>query len=177
MENRENNFYEELRLKEADRIQKVGFFARIFGKDSKGEGENLEFLEERYGKEVWEENQEESIESFDEDLILPTYKEQQETLEQQEEGTSLSVAEKEEILEETEEQNLSFGFVVFALIAIFLAFLIFVPKIYIRNNIYYSSRNIIQLQAQMSSLSEENKFIKSQLEDIKFKNLTHELDF
>ncbi|MBX7490184.1 hypothetical protein K4G58_02640 [Helicobacter sp. Faydin-H64] len=58
-----------------------------------------------------------------------------------------------------------------------LVLVLFIPKIYIRNNIYYASRNIIQLQAQIGSLSEENKHIKKQLEDIKFKNLTQELDF
>ncbi|PZT48955.1 hypothetical protein B6S12_01285 [Helicobacter valdiviensis] len=179
MENKENNFYEELRLGEADKIQKIGFFERLFKKDSKMQEEDLGFLEERYNKEVYQENHQENGEYFDEDLILPSpYKEQlQEVVEEYKEGDSLSVAEKEEILEATEEQNLPFQFVAFTLIAIFLTLLVFVPKIYIRNNIYYSSRNIIQLQAQMSSLNEENKFIKSQLEDIKFKNLTHELDF
>ncbi len=63
------------------------------------------------------------------------------------------------------------------MIAMFAIFLLFMPKIYIRNNIYYTSRNLIQLQAQLDSLNEENKHIKKQLEDIKFKNLTHELDF
>ena len=59
----------------------------------------------------------------------------------------------------------------------FFVLLLFIPKIYIRNNIYYTSRNIVQLQTQLDSLNEENKQIKKQLEDIKFRNLTHELDF
>ncbi|MGP1580032.1 MAG: hypothetical protein ACTTH5_03290 [Wolinella sp.] len=45
------------------------------------------------------------------------------------------------------------------------------PKIYIRSNIYYTSRNISNLQNQADSLREENKHLQKQLEDTKFKFL------
>lgn len=47
---------------------------------------------------------------------------------------------------------------------------IFVPKIYLRNNIYYISKDINKLYSHYISLKEENKFLRQQLEDAKFKN-------
>jgi len=47
---------------------------------------------------------------------------------------------------------------------------IFFPKIYLRNNIYYISKDINKLYAHYISLQEENKFLSQQLEDMKFKN-------
>ena len=47
---------------------------------------------------------------------------------------------------------------------------IFIPKIYLRNNIYYVSKDINRLYSHYVSLKEENKFLQQQLEDAKFKN-------
>lgn len=47
---------------------------------------------------------------------------------------------------------------------------IFVPKIYLRNNIYYISKDINKLYSHYISLKEENTFLRQQLEDAKFKN-------
>ncbi|RXJ60125.1 hypothetical protein [Candidatus Marinarcus aquaticus] len=47
---------------------------------------------------------------------------------------------------------------------------LFIPKIYLRNNIYYVSRDINILYADYISLKEENRFLQQQLEDMKFKN-------
>lgn len=93
-------------------------------------------------------------------------------------GTSLEADEKEEVLSlELNANEIPFKMVLVAFVCMAVVLLLFVPKVYIRSNIYYASRNMIQLQAQIDSLREENKFIKKQLEDIKFRNLTHELDF
>jgi regulator of replication initiation timing len=51
-----------------------------------------------------------------------------------------------------------------------LALALFIPKIYLRNNIYYVSKDINNLYAHYISLKEENKILKQQLEDAKFKN-------
>ena len=51
-----------------------------------------------------------------------------------------------------------------------LSFILFFPKIYYRNNIYYVSKDINRLYTHYMSLKEENKFLKQQLEDTKFKN-------
>jgi len=53
---------------------------------------------------------------------------------------------------------------------ILISFILFFPKIYLRNNIYYISKDINRLYAHYISLKEENKFLKQQLEDTKFKN-------
>lgn len=92
---------------------------------------------------------------------------------------SINASEKEAILDDVliKEDNISFRLVCIMLGLMLFVLALFIPKIYIRNNIYYTSRNIIQLQAQLDSLNEENKYIKKQLEDIKFHNLTQELDF
>jgi len=53
---------------------------------------------------------------------------------------------------------------------LFLAVILYFPKIYFRNNIYYISKDINKLYAHYISLQEENKFLAQQLEDMKFKN-------
>ena len=52
----------------------------------------------------------------------------------------------------------------------FASLIIFIPKIYLRNNIYYVSKDINKLYTQHISLKEENKFLKQQHEDALFKN-------
>lgn len=91
----------------------------------------------------------------------------------------LEISEREAVLDDLDlnTKEIPFKLVLITLCLMALALVLFIPKIYVRNNIYYASRNIIQLQAQIDSLREENKHIKKQLEDIKFRNLTQELDF
>jgi cell division protein FtsL len=50
------------------------------------------------------------------------------------------------------------------------ALVLFVPKIYLTNNIYYVSKDINKMYAHYTSLKEENRFLQQQLEDMKFKN-------
>ena len=52
---------------------------------------------------------------------------------------------------------------------IFLAMLVF-PKIYITEQIYYTSRNIEKLKIEYDTLKEENKLISASVESIKYKN-------
>ena len=56
------------------------------------------------------------------------------------------------------------------LFSLTLALAIFMPKIYLKNNIYYVSKDINKLYFQYVSLKEENKFLKQQHEDALFKN-------
>lgn len=51
-----------------------------------------------------------------------------------------------------------------------IALVLNVPKIFLRNNIYYVSKDINKLYAHYISLQEENRFLQQQLEDMKFKN-------
>ena len=55
-------------------------------------------------------------------------------------------------------------------VGLLLAIALFIPKIYLRNNIYYTSKDINKLYAHYISLKEENRFLSQQLEDMKFKN-------
>ena len=57
-----------------------------------------------------------------------------------------------------------------ALGTLLLALILYFPKIYLTNNIYYVSKDINRLYAHYISLKEENKFLSQQLEDMKFKN-------
>ena len=58
--------------------------------------------------------------------------------------------------------------IVFILMA--AAFILYIPKIMLRNNIYYLSIDINRLEREYLALKEENRFLAQQLEDIKFKN-------
>ncbi|AXH15220.1 hypothetical protein [Malaciobacter mytili] len=58
--------------------------------------------------------------------------------------------------------------IVFAILI--LTLVLYVPKIYLRNNIYYVSKDVNKLYAHYTSLKEENRFLAQQLEDMKFKN-------
>ncbi|MCE3036557.1 hypothetical protein LW135_01740 [Helicobacter sp. faydin-H20] len=59
--------------------------------------------------------------------------------------------------------------------SLFLAFCIFISiviffsiKIFLVNHIYYSSREITKLQERYNLLYEENKFLKKELESLRF---------
>jgi len=58
--------------------------------------------------------------------------------------------------------------IIFSLLILTLS--LFMPKIYLQNNIYYVSKDINKLYSQYISLKEENKFLKQQHEDALFKN-------
>jgi len=60
--------------------------------------------------------------------------------------------------------------ILIVLISMFFLLALFVPKIYLRNNIYYVSKDINKLYSSYVSLKEESIFLKQQLEDTKFKN-------
>jgi len=55
-------------------------------------------------------------------------------------------------------------------VVLIVVLILFVPKIYFRNNIYYISKDINKLYSHYISLKEENIFLQQQLEDAKFKN-------
>jgi len=59
---------------------------------------------------------------------------------------------------------------IIVLLLLMITLVIFVPKIYLRNNIYYISKDINKLYSQVISLKEEKRFLEQQLEAMKFKN-------
>ena len=68
------------------------------------------------------------------------------------------------------ETNLNFKFLILVYMTMSVAFLIVLPKIYIKNQVYYTSRDINKLYSQYEILNEENKILKQKLESIRFKN-------
>lgn len=60
--------------------------------------------------------------------------------------------------------------IIVVFIGLLTALILYFPKIYLQNNIYYVSKDINKLYAHYISLKEENKFLAQQLEDMKFKN-------
>ncbi len=85
------------------------------------------------------------------------------------------MSDKNELLDQYDaeqkmERNLDFRYLMLVYIAIFVAFLLILPRIYIKNQIYYISRDINKLYGEHSILSEENRVLKQKLENIRFKN-------
>ena len=56
------------------------------------------------------------------------------------------------------------------LLIFLFAFIVFFPKIYLRNNIYYTSVHINNLYEQYLSLKEEQRFLNQQLENKEYEN-------
>ncbi len=72
--------------------------------------------------------------------------------------------------EQAKEQNLSLRTLVIVYLAMLLALVVFLPKIYIKNEIYYTSREMTKLYGQYELLLEENRALKLKIESIRFKN-------
>ena len=72
--------------------------------------------------------------------------------------------------EQRVEKNLDFRFLLLVYMVIGVAFLLILPRIYIKNQIYYMSRDINKLYGEYSILKEENRVLKQNLENIRFKN-------
>ncbi|NCD12007.1 MAG: hypothetical protein EOL93_05610 [Epsilonproteobacteria bacterium] len=82
---------------------------------------------------------------------------------------------KNELLEQYDaeqkvEKNLDFRFLMLVYMVMGVAFLLVLPKIYIKNQIYYMSRDIGKLYGEYSILKEENRVLKQNLENMRFKN-------
>ncbi|EAL6115804.1 hypothetical protein DTH83_01770 [Campylobacter jejuni] len=69
-----------------------------------------------------------------------------------------------------EDRNLNFNHLLFAALLVSFALFLFAPQIYIRNQIYYLSREIATLRTEESILNEENKDLKRRLENMRFQN-------
>ena len=72
--------------------------------------------------------------------------------------------------EQNKERNLDFRTLVLAYAALFIALALFLPKIYITNQIYYISREIGDLSGKRDVLLEENRELRLKLERMKYKN-------
>ncbi|SFP47403.1 hypothetical protein [Hydrogenimonas thermophila] len=61
-------------------------------------------------------------------------------------------------------------FLFIVIISIMIILMLTLPKIYLRNSIYYESRAIDRLETQYEALIEENKLLSRKVEEIKVKN-------
>ncbi len=85
------------------------------------------------------------------------------------------MSDKNEILQEVEtliapSQKMGLRYLIGVLLSVAMLLLVAFPKIYIKNQIYYKSRDIAVLKREFNSLKEENRVITSQVESIRFKN-------
>ncbi|MGX3098403.1 hypothetical protein [Helicobacter sp. 23-1046] len=64
--------------------------------------------------------------------------------------------------------KLPFAYLLSALRIFFIALVLFCPKVYLANNIYYISKEIANLQVSRDILEEQNKQLKREREDIEF---------
>ncbi len=67
-------------------------------------------------------------------------------------------------------ENLNFRLLLGALLVMLTLLILILPKIYLKNEIYYNSRDISKLYNEYSILKEENRVLKQKLEYIRFKN-------
>lgn len=72
--------------------------------------------------------------------------------------------------EQNREKNLSFKTLIFVLLSMLVTFSVVLPGIYIKNKIYYISRDIGKLYEQHTVLKEENRELRRKIEKIQFKN-------
>ncbi len=85
------------------------------------------------------------------------------------------MSEKSDLLDEFDdatEQTRQITFRYFLYVVLVLSFvgMLFFPKIYITQQIYFKSRDISKLKHEYDTLKEENKIISASVEEIKFKN-------
>jgi cell division protein FtsL len=74
------------------------------------------------------------------------------------------------ISEATYDGTADWQFLLLVMISIAIALLLLLPKIYLRNTIYYESRAIDRLETQYGALLEENKLLSRKVEGLKVKN-------
>ena len=81
---------------------------------------------------------------------------------------------KDKLLEEYDsllesEKNLSFKNLLYALLAVFLVLALYIPKIYIANQIYKKSISLYKMEKELEYLSVEKKEILSKIQQKKYR--------
>ncbi|MFC3847604.1 hypothetical protein ACFOPX_03520 [Helicobacter baculiformis] len=72
--------------------------------------------------------------------------------------------------EETiERQGISLAWLLFVIVGLVFTLILFAPKIYLTDNIYYTSRAIQKLKGQESLLQEEKRQLQLELEKQRYK--------
>lgn len=71
--------------------------------------------------------------------------------------------------EQSRVKNISFKNLLYVYIAILVALALILPKIYISNQIYYTSKDITGMYHTYTALKEENAFLKRELEQLNYR--------
>ncbi len=88
-------------------------------------------------------------------------------------GVVTSSDEKRQLFEglrQKEDPTAQWHFFLLVMIVVAIVLLLVLPKIYLRNAIYYESRAIDRLQTQYGALMEENRLLSRRVESLKVKN-------
>ncbi|HUH42831.1 MAG TPA: hypothetical protein VLZ29_06930 [Sulfurimonas sp.] len=85
------------------------------------------------------------------------------------------MSEKTELLEEIDavlnpRKELDLNYFLYVLLSVFFMVALLFPKIYIQQQIYFTSRDIAKLKGEHDTLKEENRLIRASVESIRFKN-------
>lgn len=85
------------------------------------------------------------------------------------------MSDKTELLDEVDlvlnpEKELDVNYLLYVVLSILFVVVILFPKIYIQQQIYFTSRDVAKLKGEYDTLKEENRLIKGSVESIKFKN-------
>lgn len=83
--------------------------------------------------------------------------------------------EKEELLKEVDviinpEKKLDENFLLYTIFLVLLTLSMLFPKIYIAQQIHFTSRDIAKLKGEYDTLQEENRVVKSSVEALRYKN-------
>ena len=90
-----------------------------------------------------------------------------ETQSKKDKTNRISNEEKDELISfSTKESGLGLFNLILALLILFLILSVFIPKIYLSNNIYYTSRDIAKLQAEKDLLYEEKRKLQRSIQTI-----------
>ncbi|RDU64673.1 hypothetical protein [Helicobacter sp. MIT 14-3879] len=84
--------------------------------------------------------------------------------------------EKELLIISQEKNHSDISMIFIAYGVFFFIIIIFMPQIYLANNIYYASKNINYLKSQREALRDENSELQQKLESLKFNFLTLEIE-
>jgi len=71
-------------------------------------------------------------------------------------------------IEQKRPKDIPFKTLLLVYLAVFLAFLILLPKVYISNQIYYNSKNINKMYHKFTALQEEQAYLKKELERLRY---------
>jgi len=73
--------------------------------------------------------------------------------------------------EQNRQKDISSKTLFITYIFVFLALLILLPKVYISNQIYYSSKEINKMYHKFTALKEEQAYLKRELEKLRYQNI------